>query len=788
MQPLIIKKTKQLDLVACFKEYVIKNLDASYLTDKLKKFFGEVNQNRAVISNMKHTSTNISELKQHANIVNHYINQLNLLKTKMTFGKESYSCKIEFIWCDTIKKSKYESFNIYFEIYNSMFNLASLYYALGFYNSQTENADKETRKLSSKYFKYSMYIFQYLKEEATTKIFKDDLPIDLLPEHLEYCITMCIISGNIEILEIAKETSKNEFSLLSKIALTISENYKKAYDLSNENPTKKGGESDFRNYLLNRSFYYKGLMCKFLKEASKKNFDNCGKGFGEVLFFQGLFVEQLTECEKTIKKCGKLVNVEGFYKEFQTEKESGEEMLDLNNRVYRQEVPDGKDMVFAKKDMMVGILPDDLYINENEKKMKNDSDIYTSELDLLVPIEVKEMINRYKNKMNEVINKNLSNCENEDTINNFIQNLNIPERLKKNNKNNNNVIPKEFPPELWEKISNVQQIGGIMTLTNMMNKIMDKSNFLMKSLENVLNSFGNEDRDDMQCRHRYGEAQWIRQPSTVLNGNYVRGIQQFIEQLRNTNTYDINQNNEILQNAPSFEKLLMTKEQLVNNIPKKEEINVTNANAEAEIKKQIDILYELSEKCMNIINNIYKDLNDEFLIGLFVQVLEKKNTEKAIFENNKEILEKKFEDLKSLSNEVNNQKNIINQACQKYIPGQQNKNMNQETKNYFNDLEKCANLFLNMYDKIKKGNNFYNELKKTIDDAIQRCNNWMLQRAEEKRVLISTIEGRNNGRQNYLNENAYFNSASNPYTNLNVPRYDRQGSFGSPGNQGDHGN
>ena len=166
-------------------------------------------------------------------------------------------------------------------------------------------------------------------------------------------------------------------------------------------------------------------------------------------------------------------------------------MLDLNNRVYRQEVPDGKDMVFAKKDMMVGILPDDLYINENEKKMKNDSDIYTSELDLLVPIEVKEMINRYKNKMNEVINKNLSNCENEDTINNFIQNLNIPERLKKNNKNNNNVIPREFPPELWEKINKVQQIGGIMTLTNMMNKIMDKSNYLMNCLENVLNSFGN---------------------------------------------------------------------------------------------------------------------------------------------------------------------------------------------------------------------------------------------------------------------------------------------------------
>ena len=59
----------------------------------------------------------------------------------MTFGKESYSCKIDFVWSDTIKNGNWTSYNVYFELYNCLFNLASTYFALGYFTGSTEGAD-----------------------------------------------------------------------------------------------------------------------------------------------------------------------------------------------------------------------------------------------------------------------------------------------------------------------------------------------------------------------------------------------------------------------------------------------------------------------------------------------------------------------------------------------------------------------------------------------------------------------------------------------------------------------
>ena len=57
----------------------------------------------------------------------HYITQLNLLKSKMSFGKEKIAVHSNFLWKDTLKNSNCSSMNINFELYNVMFNLATIY-------------------------------------------------------------------------------------------------------------------------------------------------------------------------------------------------------------------------------------------------------------------------------------------------------------------------------------------------------------------------------------------------------------------------------------------------------------------------------------------------------------------------------------------------------------------------------------------------------------------------------------------------------------------------------------
>ena len=202
MQAYLIKKARTIDLDSYFKEYIIKNYDASSITDKIKKFIGDMNQNRSVISKIKNDDIEIDKIKQCVNILNHYTNELIALKSKMAFGEESFACKIKFEWKDTIKESFYESYNINFEYYNSLFNLAAEYYRLGYYTSIQEGADKNVLKEAFRCFQYALYIYSLIKEECLHKIKANEMPIDLLGNHLDSSISMCIAYGNIQILGI----------------------------------------------------------------------------------------------------------------------------------------------------------------------------------------------------------------------------------------------------------------------------------------------------------------------------------------------------------------------------------------------------------------------------------------------------------------------------------------------------------------------------------------------------------------------------------------------------------
>ena len=788
------KKCKAIDMDSKLKEFVIKNYDNESLTEGVKGFFAELTQNRNVISQMGETQDSIDQLKQNINIITSYLNQILAIKQKMTFGKEDYSCKIEFTWNDTIKNSTWHSYNIWFEIYNTLFNLATSYYSLGLGVSKAA-MEKNGHKEANKYFKNAMYLYNVIKEEVMTKIIEKEVPYDLFPNHMEYCMAMCEIKGQIEIYQIAKETSPKEFSLHSKLLLTVSQLYSKAKSLSENPQTKKGSSEYIVTYLENRIHYYKGLMCKELRENSKKKYEETGQGYGEMLVYQGLFVQSLLECQKTIKKCGNLVNVENFEKELDEEKKVGQELEDYNSRLFHQNVPNPEELVFEEKNMMGMALPENLYIRENAEKAKKDEKINCPDLELLVRKEIKNMINNYKNKMNEFISKNLDNYENEGTINNFVQNLFLPKNItQRPEEANENDIPNEFPPQLWEKIEQVQQMGGTMTLNRIMQGIMNKSNYLINQCENLLKSLEAEDRDDTMCRQKFREK-WIREPSQKLNFKLVQAAQQYINNLQKTKQFDQQENNEIMEKAHYFEQILLPREQLINKIPRREDLQTKELPEEKEIRDEILKLYEIGDRCMKVINPIFADLNDDsVIVGEFIQVLEKKTTEQAIYEKFKEQYEAKFKDLKTLNEEVKKQKEVVNNVVQKNsqkIREKPQKNISNEAMNYFRMLDQYANMFMQKYEKLMKGDKYYNGLNEKISSLVKMGNDWMIKRSDEKNAILSTIGGPNAYRsgddRTRLTTSALLDPERNPFTKMNVSNINQQGNFGRPMGNNNHG-
>ena len=763
-----LKTCKAIDLDSKFKEYVIKNYDDASLTDKIKSYFSEINQCRSVMSQMGEVQDSIDQLKQNISIILSYINMLSAIKQKMTFGKESYSCKIEFTWTDTIKGSKYSSYNIFFEIYNSMFNLATCYYNLA--TQLGKNAtEKIGHKEACKYYRQAMYLYDVIKEEANLKIIEKELPLDLFPPHLDYCKILCEIQGQLEIYYIATETSKKDFTLRAKLLNVVSELYANAKVLSEGPQTKKGTKDELEYFLINRSEYYKALMYKELREESRKKFDDVGEGYGEMIFYQGRNVASLLECQKTIKKCEKLVNADEFENMLKAEQNEGANMLDLNERIYHQRIPQEEEIVLEKKNMMNMVLPEGLYIRENSEKLKNDEKAYCSDLDLLVPKQVKSMIDNYKNKMNELISKNLDLYENDLTIQKFVKELYLPRKLTiRPGEEDLTLPPVEIPIQLWQKLEQVKSLGGPRHLANIMQGIMNKSNFLINELENLLRSLEAEDKDDQMYRQQYKEK-WIREPSQKLNFKLVQGAQQYIASLNNTKKYDIQENNEIMDNAKFFDELMLPREQLLSKIPRREELEEKEIPEEKEVRESIMKLYDLGDKCMNIIRPIFNELNDDSnIVGQFIEVLAKKTTENAIFEKYKEEYMKKLDGLKILNDEIKKQKDVVNQTLQKNmqkIRDKQKPPLSNEALEFFNYLDQYANLFMNKYEKIKKGDNYYNDIYQKISSLIKNGEEWMIKRSDEKNVILGTIKGAKTAAKLRLTESALLDPKRNPFTN-----------------------
>ena len=127
------------------------------------------------------------------------------------------------------------------------------------------------------------------------------------------------IQGNLEIYKIAKEACPKELFLYSKLALAISNLYKKARSLSNELETKDGFPDYIIQYLENREYFYKSVVNRDLRDGYKKKFDESEEGYGEMILHQDLLIKSLLDCQKNITKCGKFVDIEQIQKEINEE-------------------------------------------------------------------------------------------------------------------------------------------------------------------------------------------------------------------------------------------------------------------------------------------------------------------------------------------------------------------------------------------------------------------------------------------------------------------------------------
>ena len=776
MKPTRLKTSKETNYNSIFLQYISSTYGPQAITAKLQEYFSDFNENRKVISHKKDNLYKVQDLNMTLQITTKYLNQLIAIKSKTVISPQKGCCDLEFLWTDTITGAPFVSHNVNFEYYNVLFNIASLYFHLGYEKSFSGNIDKIVRKEIVKDYKKALYLFTLIRDEAVNKIAPIELPHDLSPTYCEYCITLCEIYGQIEIVKIAEETNPNEFNLRGKLLMGISEKYNKAYQISNGEPLKRGGTPEFRNYLINRCCYYKSLVFKKQAEINAKKFDDTGLGYGEALVYQDLSVQCLTECLNNIHSMGKLVDVETFKNLYESEKKLRDKMKDLNTRIYHQYTPDPKTIKLETKIMMPPLPVDELYIGDNKDKLKENKSIYCEDLYLLTPHEIKPMLEEYKIKMNNFLKDYLSKYENEYTINNFINNLHLDAKFtsRPNQKNKE----KKFEYEkTWEKINKIQLLGGSVYLSKSMKNILNKSNELEKNLNLMLQELQNEENEDNYYRNKIGD-QYVLTPSKGLNGNLIQTLKSYIENLRKTREFDYQKDREINEATKDYQELILSKEKFIQNIGRLSQVTEPMNEEEKKLRNEIIKLYELEEKLTNITNPIFKEVNNgSGVIQYFAEVLNNRMTQSSIFDITKEKYLKQLEPINGINNEIRNQMNNIKQLMPKLsdnllFP----KAKDDRVSNYVNNLEKHCLSYNNNLEKLKQAENYYIDLENKIESVIKSVRSWITRRKEERKMCLGTIRGgikpydpneiknpfdNNNQIGNYYNTKDYYN----PYPN-----------------------
>lgn len=159
----------------------------------MEQFIKDLAITRNRIINPATIEVTFGNLKDLKDTIIAYLNILSYVKSKINFGTDQFSLKIEFIWKDTVKDSFTSSYNVAFEFYSVLYNLAVCN------NMMTKliNADSDEEvklKDAIKTLEFSAGIMEKIKTELPTFMADKEIPNDLSGVYLTFVIFFANVS------------------------------------------------------------------------------------------------------------------------------------------------------------------------------------------------------------------------------------------------------------------------------------------------------------------------------------------------------------------------------------------------------------------------------------------------------------------------------------------------------------------------------------------------------------------------------------------------------------------
>ncbi len=264
------------------------------------------------------------------------------------------------------------------------------------------------------------------------------------------------------------EKKNMDLELRSQLCMGVYDLYNSALNLANDSLKRR--ISDITRSLLNfKRNYFCAISFLKMKDHCEVLFKKTGEQYGKQITYIKMASASLNNA---VKETGKISGGEldkANLMKIEYEKLLGD-MIKKNNSIYYDPVPEVGNM--PKIEKIIRVNP-----TSSMEDLTKPGD-FRNVFDSLVPREARIMVDNYKNQMNEYIAEYLDKQENDVKIINFLNELGLPSSL-------DSAMSTEISDILWKRISEVQQKGGSLFLTNQISSLAGRSEEIKTRLSDL---------------------------------------------------------------------------------------------------------------------------------------------------------------------------------------------------------------------------------------------------------------------------------------------------------------
>ena len=700
----------------------IKESLRKYIQDKFsletynqcEEFVNEFYQTRNMVGFMNNNQTSPEQIKTMISNCYTYLKTLDLLNQKIKIGSSYNELQINFSWREASCGKETSSKNIYYEICSVEFNIAISFCLLGYLDFKSE--DPEKLKESMKNFERASYIFNEVKNIAKANLGTENIP-DFSESFLNCCNDYALGLSQICVLKIAlnKNLSKG---LISKLSMGV-------YNLINQcmlySITSFSCDKTLPNFLRN---YFEAKAYIYKKDFLLIDYEKYAQGLGNILGYSNLALSKLNVCVKDI------IKVKTYFDEFKLTNEKSDleyfiqKYTQLNEKINKEKITEESKLPVIEADIKVQPL-----------KIEFTSNPISSIIILnkyLIPNDIKPLVNRYFEDVSIFLNDKLSQFESEKSINEFLENRNLPNALT------TGISSSPLSQNIFDEILSVQNQGGLHYLESQLDKISKESDRMGEKIKILEEKLFEDKQEDDKCRILYGNDNWKR----VYNPEFLEKCNSLKENLNIGKNLDFQIRKKILEKTKYYELFSLPKHVIEARIPRNiDQTKLAELSSTQALKFSINKLQQDKLKLSETIREMFNDLYYNIPIVEFQDVLLNKRTEKLISEDRK----KKYEPMLEKISEINimiktdfidieSKYNEFANAC-----GDLKHSENEETQQYLFFLSNAKKEFQKHVNNTNNSLMFYENFAKKIEEISQEIDSYLAAREIEKKELIDVI-------------------------------------------------